>query len=208
MERTIRSLEEPPSISYDPSDAGRLSVETREKLHLFYSRLCTYRDALPPKLKSKMTNQKMRDLAHSLLDETVFDIIQELEDIQSLKERELLHKRMKVVGHHKSVRMEVVKRHRDDVARNKHKAHQLTLLKTEHDQEKAELDRKLSDELKRTDQEVILELDQIVSDQQSTLFQAKVPFFCVSNNSQDIQVQMHVLRFIQKLSQLKEAKNI
>ncbi len=196
-------------IHFEPSDTGRYSEETRAKLRAFYSRLCTYRNDLPHlSQRLKMTDEKMWELAHSLLDDTVFDIVQELEDIQSLSERELLHKRMKVVGRHKTVKMEINRRHRDDVARNKTKAHQLALLKVEHDQEKAEVDKKLADELKRTDQEVILELDQIVTDQQSTLYQAKVPFFSVTNNSQEIEIQMHILRFIQKLSQFKEVEKV
>jgi len=208
MNHPIGGQSEPDSISYGPMDAGRRSKESQRKFHNFYNHLCTYRDAVPQNLRAKMTDQKMRELAHSLLDDTVFDIVQELEDIQSLTERELLHKRMKVVGQHKTVKMKMSQRHRDDVARNKHRAHHLPVLKVEHDQEKAGVDKRLADELKRTDQEVILELDQVVSDQQSTLFQAKVPFFCVTNNSQDIQVQIHILRFIQKLSQLKEAEKI
>ena len=208
MNRPIQGKSEPDSISYGPLDTGRLGEESQRKFRRFYSHLCTYRDAVPQNLRTKMTDQKMRELAHSLLDETVFDIVQELEDIQSLTERELLHKRMKMVGQHKTVKMEMSRRHRDDVARNKHRAHHLPILKVEHDREKAEVDKRLSEELKRTDQEVILELDQVVSDQQSTLFQAKVPFFCVTNSSQEIQVQMHILRFIQKLSQLKEAEKV
>lgn len=208
MEIPFKSLQEPRGISYDPSDTGKLTEESQRKLHVFYTNLCSYRDALAPNLKMKMSDQKMRDLAHSLLDDTVFDIVQELEDIQSLCERRLLHKRMKVVGGHKTMKMEMTKRHVEDVARNRCKPHNLPLLKTEHDKQKIDLDKKLADELRRTDQEVILELDQIVSDQQSTLFSTKVPFFCVTNSSQDIQVQMHILRFIQKLSQFKDAEKI
>ena len=208
MASHIKNMQEPQAISYDPSDTGKLTDHSQKKFHVFYANLCSYRDALSPNLKTKMTDQKMKDLAHSLLDDTVFDIVQELEDIQSLCERRLLHKRMKVVGHHKTMKMEITKKHIEDVARNRHKPHHMPILKTEHDKQKSDLDKKLADELRRTDQEVILELDQIVSDQQSTLFRTAVPFFCVTNSSQDIQVQMHILRFIQKLSQIKDAEQI
>lgn len=104
------------------------------------------------------------------------------------------------------------KQHKNNVhfpsVRSKHKPHTLPLLKAEHDKEKAILEKRLGEEMKATDREVILQLDQIVSDQQSTLYQAAVPFFSVTNDTQEIQVQMHVLRFIQKLSQLKDAEKI
>lgn len=193
-------------ISYQPADMGHLSEEAGKKFELFFRHLCRYRDGLPQNLKQKTTNAQMRTLALSLLDDTVFDIVQELEDIQSLSERQLLNKRMKVVGHHKTLKLQVSRRHREDVGKCRHKPHTLPLLKVEHDKEKAALEGKLAEAVKVTDQEVILELDQIVSNQQSTLFQAAVPFFFVTNNAQDIQLQIHILRFIQKVSQLKDAE--
>ena len=192
-------------ISYQPSDSGRLSAEARKKFELFLSNLCKYRESLPSSLRHRATDAQMRELALSLLDDTVFEIVQELEDIQSLSERQLLNKRMKVVGQHKMQKLQVVKRHKEEVANTKqHRPHTLPLLKMEHDKEKAVLEKSLTEEVKRTDQDVILELDQLVSNQQSTLFQAAVPFFAVTNNAQEIQLQIHVLRFIQKLSQLKD----
>lgn len=189
-------------INYEPSDTGQLSEEARRKYYTFHRNLCKYRDALPPTMKQKISDHQMKDLALSLLDDTVFAIVQELEDIQSLSERQLLNRRMKVVGQHKTLKLQMTKRHKEDVAQYRNKLHQLPLLKADHEREKAALEKKLAEEVKATDQGVILELDQLVSNQQSTLYQAAVPFFSVTNNSQEIQVQIHILRFIQKLSQL------
>lgn len=194
-------------ISYQPADTGHLSAEARKKFELFFRNLCKYRESLPPNLKQRMTNVQMKELTLSLLeDDTVFDIVQELEDIQSLSERQLLNKRMKVVGNHKMQKLQMAKRHKEDVLKTEHRPHNLPLLKLDHDKERAALEKKLADQVKLTDQEVILELDQIVSNQQSTLFQAAVPFFSVTNNAQEIQVQIHILRFIQKLSQIKDVE--
>lgn len=191
-------------ISYQPSDLGHLSGEGRRKYELFYRNLCKYREGLAPNLKQKIPDAQMRELALSLLDDTVFDIVQELEDIQSLSERQLLNKRMRVVGHHKSKKLQMNKKQREDIAKCWERPHHLPVLEQEHDKEKAVQERRLAEEVKMTDQEVILELDQIVSNQQTTLSQAAVPFFFVTNNPQDIQVQIHILRFIQKLSQLQD----
>lgn len=199
----VATPSEPQVISYDPSDTGKLPEQAQKKYHLFLKSLFKYRDDLPPGLKAKMADYQMRDLARSLLDDTVFDIVQELEDIQSLREKQLLNKRMKVVGQHKMQKLEMSKRHKGEAVRSAQ--HQLPLLKAEQEREKETLGRRLAEEVKATDREVILELDQVVSQQQTTLCQAAVPFFFVTNNTQDIQVQLHILRFIQKLSQLKDA---
>lgn len=65
-----------------------------------------------------------------------------------------------------------------------------------------DLDRRIEDELKKLDMELIMELDQIVSDQQGTLQNAGVPGFHVSNKPNDIQLQMHIISVISKLGGL------
>ena len=198
----------PGTITYGPADTGQLSEESQRKCELFHRNLCKYRDTLAPNLKLKMPDTAMKELALSLLDDTVFDIVQELEDIQSLSERQLLNRRMKVIGCHKTMKLQLSKKHKEEANKCKHKPHYLPLLKVDHEKEREALEKQLADEVKTTDQEVILELDQLVSNQQSTLFQAAVPFFSVTNNAQDIQLQIHILRFIQKLSQLKDAEGL
>lgn len=48
---------------------------------------------------------------------------------------------------------------------------------------------------------MILTLDQQVMDQQVTLEKAGVPGFFVTNNPNEIRLQMHLLDFIMRLSQ-------
>ena len=49
----------------------------------------------------------------------------------------------------------------------------------------------------------MLELDQKTMDQQSTLEKAAVPGFAVTNSSQDLRVQMYLLEFIIRLSEMQ-----
>lgn len=62
---------------------------------------------------------------------------------------------------------------------------------------------KQAEELKEADMNLIKQLDQLVLDQQSALEKAGVPGFYSTTNTQEIQVQMHLLEFIIKLG--KEA---
>lgn len=90
---------------------------------------------------------------------------------------------------------ELVRSHNEELAVNN-----IRDIKERHDKELTDLQHKLNSQLKVTDQEIILELDQIVSEQQSTLHQAAVPFFKITNNPFEIQIQTHILNFIERLN--------
>ncbi|XP_064393368.1 protein DGCR6-like [Halichondria panicea] len=179
---------------------GTTSEETRYLYGVFYKKLCQYRTQLPPPLQQKMTDTHIKGLADALLDGTVFEIVKELEDIQQFNESTLLNNRVTVVSAHKTQKMALAKKYKEELASVKQ--HNLPLAKKRHEKEEAELHLKLKEELKSMDQKIILELDQLVTDQQSTMQQADIPMFSVTNNPTEIQLQMHILKFIQRLSEL------
>ena len=186
-------------IHFSPSDLGKLTEDEKQKMSFFVFQLKQFREEIPPAYQAKLSDARLRELSLSLLDGTVFEIVRELEDIQQLKERSLLNKRMKVVSAHKSRKVNMAKRHKEELASSSSKPHNLPLLKPQHEKERHDLEKKLAEEIRATDQKIILELDQIVSDQQSTMQQAAVPFFMVSNKPEDIQIQIYTLRFVQRL---------
>ena len=188
------------SVDYNPADTGKVSEEYAAKRDYYYEKLRRMRNELPLTVRSKVPDAQLHNLAGALVDGTVFDIVRELEEIQQLNERSLLSRRMKVIGEHKTRRVQMMKRHREEMNASESKPHNLPLIESRHDLEMAELEVLLGDQIRSTDQALILELDQIVIEQQSTLLQAAVPFFHVTNNPQDIQVQMSILEFIQRLS--------
>lgn len=151
-------------------------------------------------MQQRMSSADMKELAEALLDGTVFEIVKELEDIQQFKERALLNNRIKVISSQKTQKMALTKKHKEELSECKQ--HTTPLIKKKHEKEFAELETKLKHELKLADQKIILELDQLVSDQQSTMQQADIPMFSVTNSPDEIQVQIHLLKFIQKLSEL------
>ena len=67
------------------------------------------------------------------------------------------------------------------------------------------MDQRNEEELKRKEMKIVMELDQKVMDQQSTLEKAGVPGFHVTNNAHDVRLQMYLLDFIMKLSQFQES---
>jgi len=61
---------------------------------------------------------------------------------------------------------------------------------------------RFEEELKRKDMKIILELDQKLFDQQNLLHQAGIPGFSVTNNPQEVQLQMFMLMFITRLGEM------
>ena len=97
--------------------------------------------------------------------------------------------------------MEIIKRHKEELHKSSAKPHNLPLIEAKNRKELEEFSSRCEEDLKRKDMKVILELDQQVMDQQVTLEKAGIPGFHVTNNPQDIQLQMYLLDFISKLSE-------
>ena len=177
-----------------------VSASQQERQRHYTTRLCEMRDQLSPVFKAMLSDTSMSELAAALMDGTVFEIAKELEEIQQLNERSLLGKRMKIVGTHKNRRMEMSRRHRDETAACENKPHNLPLVTTKHKKEKEELENRLKEELRVADEKIVRELDQLVTEQQSTLHEAAVPFFMVTSDPKQTQLQVHLLEFIQRLA--------
>lgn len=89
---------------------------------------------------------------------------------------------------------------------------QEVLKKYEDDSEKKieelqKLMNKQKDELKQFDMNLVLQLDEKVADQQQILEQAGVPGFYVTTNPLEIKVQMHLLDFLLRLSDMPVPTN-
>ena len=189
-------------IDFSPSDSGsKMTEEGKQKYDLYYRKLRIFREQLPSHLLSKLPSPELKELASSLIDGTVFEIVGELEDIQKLTERSLLKKRMEVVNRHKCRRVKLARAHHQEMADSTEtRPHTVPLLKAKHEAEHNKLDKKLAEEMRLMDKEIVLEFDQLVTDQQSTMQQCAVPMFTVTNNPQEVQLQMYLLRFLQKMN--------
>jgi len=176
----------------------RIEAEQR-KLTSYLTQLQAMVRDLPGTYKKKFTYDVLSGIATCLLDGTVFEIVKGLEDIQQLSERNLLNKRMKIVNSQKAQRMQLSKKQRDALQSCEQRPHNLPLVEASNAQEKKVLEEKLEAEVTQVDQKLVLELDQLVSDQQATLQRAGVPLFSITNNPDDVRIQMYILDFIQRL---------
>lgn len=155
---------------------------------------------LSKEYKKKLPYDMICQLAHSILDGTVFEIAIGLKDIQRITEKNLLKRRNVVVNDHRQKKSEIVKRHEKEIEKSQSKPHQILVLEKQQKEEINIFKEKCDKELTTLDQKLVLELDQLMSDQQATLQRAGLPFFYITNDPEDIRLQMYVLGFIMKLA--------
>ncbi|XP_065056973.1 protein DGCR6-like [Rhopilema esculentum] len=183
-----------------PATAKNTNVHSaHQKLNGLVLRLQKMMKELPSSYKKKFSNEIITQIGESLLDDTVFEIVKGLEDIQLLSERNLLNRRMKILSEQKGLRLEMNKRHQAALQECQSRPHQVKLFEREHAEEKKDLEMKLERELNQLDQKMVLEIDQQAIDQQATLQRAGVPLFFITNKQEEIQLQMYLLDFITRL---------
>lgn len=127
-------------------------------------------------------------LANALINDTIFEIVKRLIEIQHATERNLKEIRNSAYAEHeKEVEGWIAK-----ISDPEELEHIMALMKI-----------KQKKKMKETDQKLILHLDAKVQDQQKTLEDAGVPGFYVTDSPKEIKIQMHLIDFILRLSRLK-----
>lgn len=127
-------------------------------------------------------------LANSLINDTIFEIVKRLIEIQHVTETHLFDLRKNAEMEHETE----VENWKAKIQDPEELEHILALMKI-----------KQKKKMKETDQKLIEHLDAKVLDQQSTLEKAGVPGFYVTDNPKEIKIQMHLIDFILRLSRLK-----
>lgn len=127
-------------------------------------------------------------LANALINDTIFEIMKRLIEIQHVTENHLFNLRKQAEQEHDAE----VAQWRTKIQDHEELEHILALMKI-----------KQKKKLKETDQKIIEHLDAKARDQQETLAQAGVPGFYVTDNPKEIKIQMHLIDFILRLSRLK-----
>nr|XP_032511113.1 gonadal protein gdl isoform X2 [Danaus plexippus plexippus] len=125
-------------------------------------------------------------LANCLLNDTVFEIVKGLMEIQHVTEKHLFQQRLQIINKHTLEIQEMIN----------------TTTPEQQESKRNVLLRRHKEELKQADMKLVIQLDQKVSDQQDTLEKAGVPGFFVTSKPIEIKVQMYLLDFILRLSKM------
>ncbi|CAG7821467.1 unnamed protein product [Allacma fusca] len=140
---------------------------------------------IPPKYQQRMPQELLSGLANTLLHDTIFEIVKGLKEIQDVAEKLMFQTRVKL--------------------REKHQVERQLFrqqVQSKPSMKMKELLHRQKKDMKNYDMKVVMNMDQKVSDQQVMLEKAGVPGFYVTNNPPEIQLQMYILDFILKLSQM------
>lgn len=184
-------------------DDDIIAKEERQKKHYFYLKeLQSMARELPAMYQQRLPYDLLCGLANALLDGTVADIVTGLKEVQQLEERHLSSQRIKMINEHKAAKQELKQKHREALQHCQSRPHNLLYVTTQCEKEMESLEKRFEDELKKKDMKVILELDQKVMDQQVMLERAGVPGFFVTNSPNETRLQMYLLDFIIRISQL------
>lgn len=191
-----------PVVTEQSSSYNREKYDPR-KLEYYISSFQTEVESIDPEeyeYRNKFPYDMICQLAHAVLDGTVFEIIKGLQDIQAITEENLNAKRKKLVNEQKSLKCDMLKRQQTEYSGVQNKPHRLLVAEKQHEEEKTMFQQRAEKELNSLDQRLVLELDRQTSDQQATLQRAGLPFFFITNEPEDIKLQMYVLSFIIRLS--------
>jgi len=176
--------------------------ESQQRKHYFlFNELKNMAKELPNKYAQRLPYDLLSSLANSLIDGTVFQIVEGLVEIQQMSERNLFNQRLKLINTHRQRRQMLKQKQKEEVDTRPPNVSS-AILQNKHRHELSEFEKTIEDELKKHDMKLLLEIDQKVSDQQVTLCKAAVPGFYVSNNSHEVRLQMYLLEFIQRLAKV------
>ncbi|RVE52417.1 hypothetical protein evm_002811 [Chilo suppressalis] len=132
----------------------------QRKLYFLLEQLQEMARELPPKYQMRVPIELLSGLANCLLNDTVFEIVKGLMEIQHVTEKHLFQQRLQVINKHTLEIQNMV----NNTPNLEQQEIQKAILWTKH-----------KEELKQTDMKLVMQLDQKVSDQQVTLEKAEVP---------------------------------
>ncbi|XP_013119195.1 gonadal protein gdl [Stomoxys calcitrans] len=184
--------------SVAPSEANNSSLEgssdelspeyLQRKLYFLVDKLKTMQNQLPEIYQSRISYELLTELANSLLNDTIFEIVKGLMEIQHVTEKHLYQLREQVQNEYEIEVQDWISKISDE----EELQHILQLMKIKH-----------TKKMRETDMKLIALLDEKVRDQQSTLHKACVAGFYVTDNPKEIKIQMFLLDFIIRLSRIK-----
>nr|XP_056715015.1 protein DGCR6-like [Euleptes europaea] len=178
---------------------GDLQARQQARHYQLLSKLQALVKGLPSSSQQRLSYTILSDLALALIDGTVFDIVQGLLEIQHLTEKNLYNQRLKLHHEHRVLKQEMLHKHKE--AQQCCLPHNMPFLKVAQQKELEAMEQRIHEEQRMMDEKIVLELDQKVIDQQSTLEKAGVSGFYVTTNTQELTLQMNLLELIQKLQQ-------
>jgi len=152
----------------------------QERVRRLLSQLKKMARELPTDIQQRVSYELLAELASSLAQGQIFEIVQMLLEVQQATEKHLFQNRLQFLQKTRTEK-------------------QLLHSRSASQAEIKSLEKKQKEQLKQYDMRLVTQIDQKVSDQQVTLERAGVPGFNVTNRPVEIKVQMYLLEFILRI---------
>jgi len=159
-------------------------IQYEDRLRKLNGQLKSMARELPIDMQQRVPYELLSELAASLAQGQIFEIVNMLTEVQQATEKHLFQNRLQFLQKHRNEKQTYLN--------NAAKPSEMKLLEKKH-----------KEQLKQFDMRLVTQIDQKVSDQQVTLERAGVPGFFVTNRPVDIQVQMYLLEFILRIGNSK-----
>nr|CAB3237502.1 protein DGCR6-like [Phallusia mammillata] len=185
-------------VPYQSQDIESSGDEQQLRQYELLSKLQNLVKQLPSKMQQRLSHTLLSDIACCLLDQAIFTIVNDLQEIQHLTEKNLYNQRQKMLVDHKGLKQEMKIKHQEETQTAR--SHNAALIKSRQEKEKQTLDKRLKEELHQMDMKLQKELDQRVTGQQATLQSAGVTGFFITSDPKEIKLQMVILQLIKDLA--------
>ncbi|KAK7072591.1 Protein dgcr6 [Halocaridina rubra] len=138
------------------------SSDTQERLYKMLENLQNLARQIPTKFQQRLPYDLLSPLAHVLLDNTVFEIVRELVELQHMTEKSLHQQRMHLINKHRVEKESLIKQHREEIlaAERQGKAHVAARLPRLHGEQLTEMERRHAQEVSNCHERILQLLDQ------------------------------------------------
>ncbi|KAH7644962.1 gonadal protein gdl [Dermatophagoides farinae] len=152
-------------------------------------------------MKKYINDQLLSDLATSLLDQTVINILIMLRLQQVNNERELMQQRDSMIA-----KLDAKRNSKIEQVEKKFANGEITSFKR--DDLLKEMKKHYEEKIVSIDMHLLNLVDKNVREQQKTLMDAEIPGFHITNNSHEIEAQVKLLNFIEQIINLSDESKL
>jgi len=179
-----------------------MRMDSQSRIYAMLEKIQKLAGDLPLKYQQRLPNELLSSLASSLVHGQIFEIVKALTDVQQGTEKQLFQQRLQLLKTHSDEKMVFQDNYQSTICYIEDDSEVLRVSK-DLDEKRFKMVERHRRQIKQFDSKLIAQMDQKVSEQQVTLEKAGVPGFHVTNNPNDVQLQMHLLDFIRQLDQAR-----
>nr|ACO11037.1 DGCR6 [Caligus rogercresseyi] len=187
----------------DPYGVNSTNNAVQSQIYSNLEELQRMAQSIPRQFQQRLPTELLSVIAAALAEGPIFEIVEALSEVQQATEKNLFQQRLEFLHKHTVEKREFQDHYRSTICSSSDESVILNLTK-ELDKQEEVMKKRHREQLRQSDMKLILQLDQKLMDQQVTLEKAGLPGFHVTNEPNEIRLQMYLLDFIRRLNPNKK----